>query len=60
MNTQKLLTWRQIPAGNVADTAQPLTLDQVESMSAWLDQQGDSLAAPTSFDEWLRQTDDSI
>jgi hypothetical protein len=39
----------------------PLTLDQTESFSAWIDQQGDSLADPTSFDEWLAQfREDSI
>jgi hypothetical protein len=64
MNTQKLLTWPQNDALHLncsdANMATPLTLDQVESFSAWIDQQGDSLAAPTSFDEWLRQSDDSL
>ena len=40
-----------------ADTAD---LSKTESFTQWLDQQGDALAAPDSFDTWLRQNEDSI
>jgi len=31
-----------------------------ESFTQWLDNKGDALAAPDSFDQWLKQNEDSI
>ena len=35
-------------------------LAYVESFSAWLDQNNDTLPEPDSFSAWLNQNDDSI
>jgi hypothetical protein len=39
---------------------QPLTLDQTESFSEWLDATNDSIPPPPSFEEWLAQNEDSM
>jgi hypothetical protein len=51
---------RSAVADQSTETDGALSLDQTESFSAYLDSQGDALAAPDSFSEWLRQNGDAI